>query len=72
MKCSGFSILNIMTKQDIDNYLELEFDVTSPSELSERDRIIAYERLRHQVIESNFPADKHTATLILISEYLEV
>jgi len=61
-----------MDKSEIDDYLYYEFDVLSPSELSSQDKIIAYERLKHKLIEYNPTPDEYTKSIISISEYLGV
>jgi hypothetical protein len=61
-----------MDKSEIEDYLYYEFDVLSPSELSQQDKYIAYERLKHKLIERNPTPDEYTSSIIKLSEVLEV
>ena len=61
-----------MTEQEIDDYLYYEFDVASPSELSDRNRYIAYERLKHKLMDQKLSPDEFTSAILKISDHLEI
>lgn len=61
-----------MAKQDFQDYLYYEFNVTDPAELTQQDRIIAYERLRHKLITSDKPALDISKDLLTLHEYLKL
>lgn len=61
-----------MDKQQIYDYLEVEFNVSDPSFLTEQDRYIAYERLKHKLLDQNPTPDDYTQSIITLSEYLEL
>jgi len=60
-----------MDKSEIEDYLYYEFDVLSPSELDNHNKIIAYERLRHKIIIKDKPALDIAKDLITLSEVLD-
>jgi len=61
-----------MTKDDINDYLYYEFNVSDPSELSSHDRIIAYERLKFKLLDEELTPSHYTSPIINLAEHLEI
>ncbi len=61
-----------MDKQEVYDYLEVEFNVTNPSQLSDRNKYIAYERLKHRLIDRKLSPDEYTSAILNLSDYLEI
>lgn len=61
-----------MDKQEVYDYLEVEFNVTDPEHLSIRDRHIAYERLKYRLLSDNLSPDEYTSAIIKLSDHLEI
>lgn len=61
-----------MDKQEVYDYLEVEFNVGEPSELSEKNKHIAYERLKHKLATRDLSPDEYTRQIITLSDHLEI
>lgn len=68
----AYSIFISMEKQEVYDYLEVEFNVTQPSDLSERNKYIAYERLKHKLSDRNLSPDQYTSAIIKLSDHLDI
>jgi hypothetical protein len=61
-----------MIEIDFEDYLIDEFNVPSPSHLTDHEKILAYERLKIKIIESDPLPDEYTKMIIRLTDYLEV
>ncbi len=61
-----------MSKIDFQDYLINEFNVLEPSELTDYEKILAYERLKIKIIEADPTPDEYQNLIISLTEYLEV
>ncbi len=61
-----------MTKLNFEDYLIDEFNVLSPSQLTDYEKILAYERLKIKIIEVDPTPDEYQNLIISLTEFLEV
>lgn len=61
-----------MNTIDFEEYIQDNFNVSSPDELSEHDKILAYERMKAEYMFIGLSSDEYMRTCIKIAEYLGV
>lgn len=61
-----------MNTIDFEEYIQDNFNVSSPDELSEHDKIIAYERMKAEYMFLELSNDEYLKTCMKVAEYLGV
>lgn len=69
---TGFSIFSNMNTIDFEEYIQDNFNVSSPDELSDHDKIIAYERMKAEYMFLELSNDEYLKTCMKVAEYLGV